>query len=739
MAVEERVAEEIIENVFVGEGEKKQPLKKLIAETLGDKYSNLRLVNHGAQSYIFEAEWGPAGETRIIKVDRPILEGLRAKRYAERGCNNRNGVMHLANLPEASEHHIVGLIDFDDLQKDYGITISVHPRISGETLDERISRGETLNLKSVKKVFSDVIDGMRHYIERGQLHRDLNPSNIMIRAEKDNLSGIILDFENAGDKSQLTAKVLPTAGNRWITDPLLNFSGEERAYSEKSEIYSLADDIYFSITGKHVFEVDPDSRILKDNLTGESVLGSKGIIDQKKSKKLLKNSIKQLPRGFRRLGKVLRKALNFDETERYASLEDFAKEFEEATEPGLVSRFFSHIKKPIFFVPLIAGIGVMAAFGERFYEKQIKKRDIQLATAVENASKHRVVSAWPPATLELENNLIDLRLYIRKKKGFEQLYSDLVDGYSSSNTPAYIKAKKGEVLQVIPRAFALPWPRKDYSVLPAFPVRAYIEGFKGDNKNGYCGVESKGGDYWSYEGYYMPPELELKIPDNTPSGVYHLVVELDALNDDEKERADKNGHPVINEILFEKPGRAISVRRIPILVGNVKTPVRLGTASINYNMHTLAFKHAETREKILPQGIIYEFYVPELGYSEKFNKRTEWSNSDFYSFSLPRTNKSEEATLQVVIKDRYNEIVGCEFFPISTRNIGNDIYCWELEAPNREFYDKAAGYRTQTFERHKNRPISTKAYDKIKGFRKDMGFRIEEMKRNQIIKSTKRN
>ena len=144
----------------------------------------------------------------------------------------------------ASLHRVPAIVQVFDFLEANGTAYIVMELLSGETLEDRISRNGKLTPEEVDRVLWPLLDGLEQVHSAGFLHRDIKPANILLDA---NGNPTLIDFG-----ASRAAMVGRTAAMTAIFTP--GYAAAEQMTSAKqgpwSDIYGLAATIYHAITGK---------------------------------------------------------------------------------------------------------------------------------------------------------------------------------------------------------------------------------------------------------------------------------------------------------------------------------------------------------------------------------------------------------------------------------------------------------------------------------------------------------
>lgn len=229
-----------------------------------DKYHDLEVFEEerGGTRAVYTAKWGKSGERKVaIKVDK-LPTSTNAQVHVQRGYATQHEVdiASLLEVDEALGHHINPIIDFYEVDD---MTIAIEPWFEGaRSLKKIVEQEGPLNVKDFRQVFPQILKAVQYLITEKKLyHRDLNPSNILIRRGKKGLEARLTDLANACKIADAAASARPTMGARMIANPFISerFTGSPGTYNERCEIYALGVNMLYALTGKTAFEFDIDT------------------------------------------------------------------------------------------------------------------------------------------------------------------------------------------------------------------------------------------------------------------------------------------------------------------------------------------------------------------------------------------------------------------------------------------------------------------------------------------------
>lgn len=214
-----------------------RPVDDLVGQMLTE-YQITEKLGRGGMATVFKAIQTTLRRPAAIKVLDPQLAGdtsLLARFHQE--------AISAANL----EHpHIVPIYEVDEAQGFHFIAMKY---IAGNSLKEIIARDGQLALSRVQYLVDQIADALDYAHERGFLHRDVKPSNVMVEAKD---YAYLMDFGLARpiESSQLTV-----AGTVMGTP---DYMSPEQAQGDedldrRTDVYSLGMMLYEMLTGRAPF------------------------------------------------------------------------------------------------------------------------------------------------------------------------------------------------------------------------------------------------------------------------------------------------------------------------------------------------------------------------------------------------------------------------------------------------------------------------------------------------------
>jgi eukaryotic-like serine/threonine-protein kinase len=207
-----------------------------LAEALAGRYAIERELGRGGMASVYRARAEGRAEPVAIKVMNPNLaDALDGKRF----------IREMGVAASLDHPLIVPLIDSG---RAGGVHYYVMPYVEGESLYDRLQRERQLPLAEALGIARDVATALGYAHERGVLHRDVKPENVLLAAER----ALIADFGlaraiGAADYTKLTATGVIVGTVYYMSPEQLR---EEPDLDVRTDVYSLGCVLYEMLAGE---------------------------------------------------------------------------------------------------------------------------------------------------------------------------------------------------------------------------------------------------------------------------------------------------------------------------------------------------------------------------------------------------------------------------------------------------------------------------------------------------------
>ncbi|CAD8133550.1 unnamed protein product [Paramecium pentaurelia] len=167
-------------------------------------------------------------------------------------------LIHELSLLQSLQHP--NILKLKEVYTDQSYYYIVTEFIDGRALSTELqSRPYGLSVAETIKIMLQILDALIYISNRGIMHRDINPHNIM---KSDSIK--LIDFGLARKiKNQL---IFPTSGTPgYIAPEIINFN-KDKLYDDRADVYSLGCVLYKLLTGENLFH--KQKNIFQENKEG---------------------------------------------------------------------------------------------------------------------------------------------------------------------------------------------------------------------------------------------------------------------------------------------------------------------------------------------------------------------------------------------------------------------------------------------------------------------------------------
>ena len=205
------------------------------------RYRIERELGEGGMATVYLAEDLKHRRQVAVKVLKPQLSRLlgteRFLREIEVAANLRHP-------------HILPLFESGDAE---GLLYYVMPLVAGESLRSRLDRERQLPIDEALQITREVADALTYAHDKGVIHRDVKPSNILLEGGHAVLTdfGIAQAVGDVGDRTRLTHTGTSLGTTGYMSPEQLSGDG---ALDGRSDQYSLGCVLYEVLAGRPPFQ-----------------------------------------------------------------------------------------------------------------------------------------------------------------------------------------------------------------------------------------------------------------------------------------------------------------------------------------------------------------------------------------------------------------------------------------------------------------------------------------------------
>lgn len=274
---------------------------KYIGKMLDDRYEILEIIGEGGMAVVYKALCHRLNRYVAVKIMREDMAA--DEEFRRRFCAESHAVAMLSNP---------NIVAVYDVSHSDAIEYIVMELVEGITLKQYMEKRGALSWKEALHFSKQIARALAHAHERGIIHRDIKPQNIMLLKDGTIKVG---DFGIAALENEIYENNGQAIGS-------IHYIAPEQARGEcpdaRSDIYSLGVVMYEMLTGERPYTGDTLGEIAVKHMNAEPVPP--------------REKIQDIPEELER---ICLRAMNADLDERYQSAQALLEDMESFTQSQL--------------------------------------------------------------------------------------------------------------------------------------------------------------------------------------------------------------------------------------------------------------------------------------------------------------------------------------------------------------------------------------------------------------------
>ena len=228
------------------------PMLATLERALGSSHEIIRLLGRGGMGSVYLARERALDRLVAIKVMRPETSDAEAVERFRREARTAAKLNHPNIIPLHSFGEAEGMMYF------------VMGFVQGESLAAKLVRKGPLDVADARRILAEVAEALHYAHERGVVHRDIKPDNILIDDELGRPT--LADFGVA--KSRASGKTLTQLGTALGTPHYMSpeQAAGERDVDGRSDLYSLGVVGYQMLAGRCPFEGETAREVMTQHV-----------------------------------------------------------------------------------------------------------------------------------------------------------------------------------------------------------------------------------------------------------------------------------------------------------------------------------------------------------------------------------------------------------------------------------------------------------------------------------------
>ena len=228
-----------------GEALEETRVDPLVGKTFAGRYQIESLIGEGGIGRVYKARHARMSRRYAVKI--PYGEVAYDPKVRARFANEAEAASRL------SHPNVVGVVDFGETET--GLLYMAMDYADGQSLAQLITESGPLERSWVIRFTRDIAEGLAHAHDRGLIHRDLKPDNIIIEREGDRPRivdfGLAIFREQEGGRMTTQGTVLGTP----------HYMAPEQATGQeiepRTDLFALGLTMYEMLAGVLPFEGTP--------------------------------------------------------------------------------------------------------------------------------------------------------------------------------------------------------------------------------------------------------------------------------------------------------------------------------------------------------------------------------------------------------------------------------------------------------------------------------------------------
>jgi serine/threonine-protein kinase len=216
-------------------------LREQLQQTLGDAYTLERELAGGGMSRMFVAEETTLERKIVIKVLPPeVAAAVNIERFKQ-------------EIDVASKLHHPNIVPVLSSGATEGLPYYTMPLVEGQSLQARIAKYGALPIRDVARILRDVLSALAYAHERGIVHRDMRPDNVLLGQSGWQVTdlGVAMALSAAAPPGSFVTSLGVALGSPAYMAP--EQVAAEPSLDHRADIYAAGAIAYEMISGSQLF------------------------------------------------------------------------------------------------------------------------------------------------------------------------------------------------------------------------------------------------------------------------------------------------------------------------------------------------------------------------------------------------------------------------------------------------------------------------------------------------------